>query len=185
MSWDVLLTPVPPGTLSIEDLADGKEPPPLGAKAEVLARLEAALPRATFKDAAWGELVADDCVIELNVGQDDPVRAVMLHVRGGDGAMGPIRAAAKALGCAALDCSAGELLDLEREDAGAGLEAWREYRDRVVEPPPSPATDRALKKKASGVLEVGKAPARKPTAKGAGRQAGAKPPKSKKNKRGQ
>jgi hypothetical protein len=47
-------------------------------------------------------LEGEDYSMELNIGKDDPCSTMMLHVRGGDGALEPIRRLCEATGWAAL-----------------------------------------------------------------------------------
>lgn len=188
-----MLMPVPAGAETIEDLAE--DDAPLGTRAEVLAKLRAALPQADFSDPTWGIVEGPDYSVEVNLGDEEPVSAIMLHVRGGDSVMQVIRTAAKALGCGALDCNADEVLDLEGDVAGAGLQAWREYKDRVVPGVASakkktkkraapPATRGAAKgtAKGTGRKSTAKGTGRKSAAKGTGRTSAAKRPAPKRTK---
>lgn len=133
MSWDVLFVAAPPGIRSLDDLAE-VEVPPLGPRAAVVQAVRDALPASDWSDPSWGRLEGDGFSIELNVGDGDPVESIMLHVRGGDGALAVIRQVAAALGRPAIDCGAGTVIDFDAPDAAEGLHAWREYRDRVVGP---------------------------------------------------
>lgn len=130
MSWDVVFVAMPPGARSLAELVDA--PAPLGSRAEVIGAIQAAAPTVDFHDPAWGRLDAERFSIEFAVGDDDPVVSLMLHVRGGDGALGVIAAVAQALGQPPIDCGAGTILDPSSPEAAASLAAWRAYRDRVV-----------------------------------------------------
>ena len=135
MSWDVVFLGLPAGVGALADLGD-QDLVPLATRAEVMAALTRAAPDADWRDPTWGQIEGAGFSIEVSVGDDDPVASVMLHVRGGDGALGVIAAIAEALGRAPVDCSDGTLLDLSSPAAAASLRAWRAYRDRVVEPGP-------------------------------------------------
>ena len=98
------------------------------------ALLRAAVPVADLSDPSWGVIDGGGYSIEINLGQGDPVAAVMLHVRGGPPAFAVVRTLVMAIGRPALDCGTGAVIDFEAPDAAAGFEAWRAYRDRVVGP---------------------------------------------------
>lgn len=131
MSWDVLFVAAPPGVTSLDDMPEA-ELPPLGPRDEVLKALRDAAPAADWTDASWGRLDAGDFSIEFNVGDGDPVESVMLHVRGGDGALRVIQRVSEALQRPAIDCSEGTVIDFASADAAAGFHAWRDYRDKVA-----------------------------------------------------
>lgn len=132
MSWDVLFQPLPPGVRSIAEIPEDFAPGALCTRAELIEKVRAIAPMVDFRDPAWGVIEGDDFSIEINVGDEDPVGGFMLHVRGSDGALGVIRLLSEALGCAPIDCSEGELLDLHTPDVAAGLRAWRAFRDGVA-----------------------------------------------------
>lgn len=70
--------------------------------------------------------------MELNIGDVDPVDAIMLHVRGSGKVLPSILDLASALRCYALDCSSGEIL---REGSAGSRDEFQAYRDQVVSPP--------------------------------------------------
>ncbi|MEU6488234.1 hypothetical protein [Streptomyces sp. NPDC046887] len=131
MSWDVLLLRLPEGITSMEDMGSDTTPPPLGPRPGVLASLRRAAPVVDLSDPSWGELGGPGWSMELNMGSDEPVGMIMLHIRGGGDDVLPVafRIAAE-LDCRVFDCSAGELIS-----AGdtSGWQAFQQYRDRVVE----------------------------------------------------
>lgn len=51
MSWDILIQDLP-HVRSLEDIPDDFSPQPLGLRAEIIARVKAALPGADFTDHA-------------------------------------------------------------------------------------------------------------------------------------
>lgn len=132
MSWDVVFVAMPPGARSLAELVDA--PAPLGSRAEVIGAIQAAAPTVDFHDPAWGRLDAERFSIEFAVGDDDPVVSLMLHVHGGDGALGVIAAVAQALGQPPIDCSDGTVLDVASPAAAASFAAWQAYRDRIISP---------------------------------------------------
>jgi hypothetical protein len=129
VSWDVLIMKVPAGVKKMEDL-----PPEfdhvLCALTELPDRLRSVFPEIDLTDPTWGDLEGADYSIEFNIGKEDPCEAIMLHVRGGQGAFEPIRKLCTLTGWAALDD--GEFIDFSADDAAKGFNAWRDYRDRVI-----------------------------------------------------
>jgi len=127
MSWDVVLVNAPQG-LTVQEIPRDFVPPPLGPATELLDRLRAALPDLNLSDPTWGNLDSPDWSIEFNIGREDPVESIMLHVRGGGDVVEVIQRAARALGCRALDGSSGEFI----EDGGAdGWADFQAYRDSL------------------------------------------------------
>ncbi len=108
------------------------QPPPIGTRDDVIRHITKALPEVNFDDPSWGHLQGPDFSVELNIGSGDTIDSLMLHVRGGDGALAIIQLLTDALGVRAVDCSEGEFLNLSTPDALASLQAWRAYRDCVI-----------------------------------------------------
>jgi hypothetical protein len=135
VSWDVLFQDLPDGVTCLDDIpADFQPTKPLGTHADVLAKLRSAAPGVDFSDPTWGVLGGNGFSIEFNVGNEEPVMALMLHVRGmnEERVFAILRDVALALDRQAIDCSAGTLLDFSADDVAAGFQAWRRYRDRIV-----------------------------------------------------
>src|SRR5690606_37413842 len=80
MSWDVVLVNAPQA-LTVQEIPRDFVPPPLGPATELLDRLRAALPDLNLSDPTWGNLDSPDWSIEFNIGREDPVESIMLHVR--------------------------------------------------------------------------------------------------------
>jgi len=131
MSWGVMIfnmggkAPPPLDQLEETDLL------PLGPAGEVRQRISALLPGVDWSDPAWGLYGEDGFSIEFNVGKDDPIAHMMLHVRGGGDAIAAITRFAKPLGWSALDCSSSEFLDFDKPSQ-AGWEGFQAYRDKIV-----------------------------------------------------
>lgn len=131
----MLFQDLPGGITSLDDIPDDFVPTkPLGGHAEVIAKLCAAAPGVDFSDATWGVLDGDGFSIEFNVADEDPLHSLMLHIRGGneERVFAILREVAAALDRRAIDCSTGRLLDFSAEDVAAGFQAWRRYRDKIV-----------------------------------------------------
>ncbi|MFE7958506.1 hypothetical protein [Streptomyces sp. NPDC057413] len=126
MSWDILLLPLPADIVSIDDLPAEHEPPPIGSRSSVHEALRSAVSEIDLTDPTWGEVLGPTWVIELGIGEDDPVESVMLHVRGGgDDVLPVIFRMSQVLGCRPFDCSTGELL---ADDSRAGWTAFQAFR---------------------------------------------------------
>jgi hypothetical protein len=104
---------------------------PLGPAATVRQQLSKLLPEIDWSDPTWGVYEGDGFSIEFNVGDDDPIDDMMLHVRGGGDAIAAIVSFARPLGWSALDCSMGDFLDLENPSQG-GWGGFQEFRDRAI-----------------------------------------------------
>jgi hypothetical protein len=132
MSWDVMIFnlggKMPP---ALEQLQDG-DIVPLGLAGDVRQRISGLLGGVDWSDPSWGFYGGEGFSIEFNVGKDDPIPNMMLHVRGGGDAIAAITRFAKPLGWSALDCSTSEFLDLEKPSQ-AGWEGFQAYRDKVIE----------------------------------------------------
>lgn len=130
MSWDISLFKAPPG-ITIEEIPRDYEPVPLGSVAEILDRLQAAFVDLDLSDPTWGDLERAGWSIEFNIGREDPVQSIMLHVRGGgDDVVQVVRETAHILGCRAFDSSSGEFIE------DGGIDGWADfqaYRDGGIE----------------------------------------------------
>ncbi|GAA3638268.1 hypothetical protein ACLIYM_05385 [Streptomyces fenghuangensis] len=132
MSWDVLLLSIPAGFDSVSDLPRDYSPAPVGDGARVRQALRTAVPEVELDDPSWGVLTGPTWSIELNIGDEDPVESVMLHLHGGgDDVLPVVFRIATALGCRPVDCSNGEFL---AEGDTGGWHAFQAFRDRVAAP---------------------------------------------------
>ncbi|MEV7394148.1 MULTISPECIES: hypothetical protein [unclassified Streptomyces] len=130
MSWDVLLLRLPADVTSLHGLPADRAPDPLGRKYDVLAAVAQAVPEVDLSDPTWGDLSGPTWSIELNIGSNDPVDSIMLHVRGsGDDVLTPVFRLAEALQCKVLDCAEGDLITPEQT---LGWHAFQQFRDRVI-----------------------------------------------------
>ncbi len=130
MSWDVLLMNAPPTLTTVHDFPDGFYSE-LGSRAEVLAILKSAVPGINLADPTWGTLEGRTFSIEFNIGRDNPIQALMLHVRGSDEAIKIIQRICEVSGWRALDTTLGAFIDFGHNPAD-GLRKWRKFRDSVI-----------------------------------------------------
>ncbi|MDH2394059.1 hypothetical protein QCN29_36035 [Streptomyces sp. HNM0663] len=130
MSWDVLLLRLPDDVTSMEEIPADYTPDPLGHLHDVLSTVAQAVPDVDLSDPTWGELLGPTWSMELNIGAEDPVDSIMLHMRGsGDDVLTPVLRLADALRCKALDCAGGDLITPGRT---SGWHAFQQFRDRVA-----------------------------------------------------
>lgn len=79
MTWDVLLLRVRPGIETAEDLSEDAVVP-LGSPATVRAAIQRACPGAQFTDETAGSLRAAGFTIQFSLGDEDPVRGILLLI---------------------------------------------------------------------------------------------------------
>ncbi len=131
MSWDISVyaadVPPPP----VGEMPDDWKGQALGDRAEVRRRISACLPGVDWSDPSWGQLVSDEYVLELNMGDDDPVEGFMIHVRGGGEAVSALLKLATETGWYLLDCSEGEWFH-HHPDPESSWTQFQEYRARVM-----------------------------------------------------
>lgn len=141
MSWDVVIVDSGGKTADcpITDL-DDSDFNPLGPADEVRDKLSSHLPAIDWSDPAWGIFEGDGFSIEFNVGEDDPIQSMMLHVRGGGDAISAIMSFVRPLGWSALDCSTGEFLD-PNSPSQEGWEGFQAYRDKILKKGQKPEQD--------------------------------------------
>jgi hypothetical protein len=132
MSWDVVILNMRANTPSTLNHIEESDYAPLGPAAEVRQHVSLLLPGVDWSNPTWGIYGEDGFSIEFNVGKEDPIESMMLHVRGSGDAIAAITRFAKPLGLSALDCSTGEFLDLENPSQ-AGWRGFQAYRDKVIE----------------------------------------------------
>jgi hypothetical protein len=123
MSWDVVIANAP-GVNDLAEIGDDESAyTPLGTLTDVRSMLTRFFPDLDLTDPTWGDLDGGDFSIEFSVGSDDPVRSLMLHVRGSDRAVPVIRHLCQHSGWVAFDVN-GPKLDLTG-DTLPGLTEWR------------------------------------------------------------
>lgn len=159
MSWDVMVF-----NYGGKPPADGDAPPagPLGPASKVRDGIAAHLPGVDWSDPSWGIFEADEFSIEFNMGDEDPIDSIMLHVRGGGEVLGAIMAFANPNGWSLLDCSTGDFLDPEKPSS-AGWEGFQDFRDKVIR---SIVKPKGQGNKTKNTTEKPKAKAKKLQAKG-------------------
>jgi hypothetical protein len=132
VSWDVLIFNAPTYATSVDEIPQDFDLRPLGAGPDIRELLHGALQGLDLSDPAWGNLAGATWNIELNIGSEDPVESIMLHVRGGgDDVLGVIARIAAAVSGRALDISTMEFLTGDPAQT-AGWQDFQQYRDQVL-----------------------------------------------------
>jgi hypothetical protein len=132
MNWDVLVFHAPDDVAAVDEIPSDFDPPALGPGAHVRQRLRERLSGLDVSDPACGMLAGPTWSIELSLGSEDPVRSIMLHVRGGgDDVLPVIAQIAEAVGARALGISNGEFLTGSAADA-EGWHGFQQYRNQVL-----------------------------------------------------
>jgi hypothetical protein len=130
MSWDVAILRFDGSTpASLEEYAEAQTRV-LGPASEVRDSIGKALPGIDWSDKTWGIYNGDGFSIEFNMGKEDVIKSITLHVRGEGNAIAAIMAVVKPLGWSALDCSTSEFLDSE-QPSQEGWKEFQEYRDKA------------------------------------------------------
>lgn len=136
MSYIVILFNVPPHIDSFADLPDGDalDIAPLGSREAILTLLTSLYPDADRSDPTWICLERDEFVIEFMLDDKDPIDALGLRIHGGNQAMDVAKELCARTGWRAYDTSRGDFISFD-DNAAAGLQAWQQYRDRVLKTP--------------------------------------------------
>ena len=130
MSWDVAVFNLQDKPRTLDDLRE-EMILPFGPAARVREGISAVLPDVDWSDPTWGIYGGEGFSIEFNVGKDDPIQNMMLHVRGGGDAVADIMKLVVANGWIALDCTTSEFLD-PAAPSSEGWIAFQRYREQIV-----------------------------------------------------
>ncbi len=131
MSWDVSLLKFSRKYTEASAIPEGEEPQVLGSLGEVHAAISAVFHGTDWSDPIWGIYGSEIGSVEFNVGKDDPVQSVCLHVRAQDKIADSILALCAQRGWQALDYSDGRFL-VPSPTQAANLRGWRDYLAHVL-----------------------------------------------------
>lgn len=126
MSWDVIFLK---SKIDLEDPNLDLEP--LGDKTEIINNLTSLLPDLDFSDRDWGMLSTEDFSIEFNIGNEETVDNLMLHIQGGGDPLGVIKAICDATNWGALDTQNTQFIDTDNISKES-WEAFQAYRNKVI-----------------------------------------------------
>ncbi|MCL2141269.1 MAG: hypothetical protein FWH46_00075 [Methanimicrococcus sp.] len=88
MSWDVIVMRFPEGfDGDFDKIPNDWEPEELFYREYFLEEIKKIFPDINTEDETWLVLNAAAYSIEFNIGDNDPINSIMLHIRGGDEAI--------------------------------------------------------------------------------------------------
>jgi hypothetical protein len=133
MSWDVMVMKFPEGfDGDFENLSEDWEPEDICTHDYLKNEIKKLFPAIDNDDTTWMTLDEETFSMEFNVGDDDPINCITLHVRGtGQEALKSIKMFCEKLNCQALDTTESEIIDFN-EETNKGFSEWQEYRDKVI-----------------------------------------------------
>ena len=131
MSWDVMIFNFGGKSPPLLEQLETSDCAPLGPAHDVRELISTVLPGVDWSKPDWGTYSGDGFSIEFNVGDDDPIPHMMLHVRGSGDAISAIIELARPGGWSALDCSTGDFIDPGRP-SDEGWRRFQAYRDQIV-----------------------------------------------------
>jgi len=132
MSYDVFVFKFAETYADLDAIPGDAKEMPMGAADAVRSAIDADFPGVNWNDPAWGVWDSDLGSIEFNVGNDDPVTGVALHIRAQSAVMTGVVALCRNNGWQAMDGD--EDFVEQRSQPADGLNAWRAYRDKVIKP---------------------------------------------------
>ncbi len=131
MSWDIFIMDYPREIETANDIPDDFDPPFIGHRSDLIAKIGKALPDADFTNPDWGLLERPGWSIEFNMGDEEKLKSIVLHVRGGSGAVEVIAQILDLLNLRGIETGNGDFFTAGKE-AQEGFDKWRRYRDQVV-----------------------------------------------------
>ncbi|QWX85600.1 hypothetical protein H0I23_08155 [Cellulophaga sp. HaHaR_3_176] len=123
MSWDIVLLKEKFDTNDKDYL-----PPTLGKRIELISQLTNILPNLDFSDESWGIMEGDGFSIEFNIGNNEDVDSIMLHIRGGGNPIKIIQSIMQEFKWESLDCSTGDFMELNNvsNESWTKFQTWRD-----------------------------------------------------------
>lgn len=124
----------PPDVATVDEIPDDWDPPSLGAGRDVRVALAEVLPGIEYSPGGWGDYEGPGFSISTPVSEADDasVAGVTLFIHGNsEAAAHAALAVADALKARAFDTGSGDFLTAD--SAQSAFDAWRAYRDRVLD----------------------------------------------------
>jgi hypothetical protein len=131
MSWDVSLYKFDRIYASLDDMPNDQRPLPMGTLEQVQQAISGVFANTDWSDPIWGIFHSAVGSIEFNIGKDDPVISVGLHVRASETIVGAILQLCSRQQWQAIDISNGSFLD-QSKSPEEGLRQWQAYRDQIA-----------------------------------------------------
>ena len=131
MNRDIFVLDLPSDAKRVADIPKGSRPSTI-KRSEIIDGIIDVFPAANFSNPAWGIIIDQGWSIEVNLGPEQECSSLMLHVRGGDGAIAAVAAIVGRLNLRAIDCTTSEFL-APVDSSTESFRMWRNYRDKVLE----------------------------------------------------
>jgi len=129
MSWDVYIQDF--GNYNrIEDIPEDFQPKTIGDKLDIISKIKEIAPDLNDSDNSWLILENNKFSIEFNIGKNDSLDSIMLHIRGDESVIGFINELISKLQLRAVDMATGEFINFSSHLEG--LRLWTEYRDFIM-----------------------------------------------------
>lgn len=131
MSWDVFICDFPKGAKTLEDIPKDWQPPAIGNRSEIIAKIREVAPKAKFAESEWGSIEGTDYSIEILLDDSEIQKQIALFVHGGENAVAAVSSIISHLDLRAVDSGSGGFF----EPGPKGLEGfrqWASYRDHIV-----------------------------------------------------
>lgn len=131
MSWDISIMKFSQRYSDVSAIPSDEVPLILGPRLAVHERVLEVFPGTDWSDPTWGAWESAIGSIEFNLGDDDPIEDMMLHVRADEEVVSKIVRLCIANGWQGIDCGSGEFVE-QTQDPASGLRAWSEHRDQII-----------------------------------------------------
>ena len=126
MAWEVFVVKLDGTFDSRNDAAEDEHLIDLGTSDEVKAAIGSAFPGTTWSEAGWGDWSGDGGSVAFDLGDDDHIQDLNLHVNAGDEVVTRILSFTAANGWHAGDTADGPFLDA-LDDPAEGLRIARDH----------------------------------------------------------
>lgn len=126
MAWEVFVVNLDGHFDSRNDAAEDEHLIDLGRADEVKVAIEAAFPGTTWSDAGWGDWSGDGGTVGFDLGDDDHIQDLNLHVAADEAVVERILSFTATNGWHAGDTADGPFLDAV-DDPAEGLRASRDH----------------------------------------------------------
>jgi hypothetical protein len=83
MSYDIFVQDLPREVNDVDEIPDDFTPGSLGPRSRIVEAIRRAVPSVSIDDSHWATIQGPDYVIEINLGDRDPVDGFACHVYGG------------------------------------------------------------------------------------------------------
>lgn len=131
MSWDIVIINFSKNYKAMDEIPENEQPLDLGTRSFIHQTVLEFFPNTNWSDSSWGIFDSEFGSIGFNIGPDDPISDMMLHVRASNEIVIPIILMCKKHSWSAIDCGSGDFLE-QLEDPTLGLERWRSYLSQIL-----------------------------------------------------